>query len=143
MREINLITLHCSDSDIPEHDNVETIDRWHKQRGWKGIGYHWYIDKKGGLWSGRAESEVGAHAAGYNENSIGICLGGRNSFTEEQFERCASIVASMLDRYNLDIKDVVGHNELNPEKTCPNFPIENVIKRIYGPFRRRAERGED
>jgi hypothetical protein len=37
MRAIKQIIIHCSDS---EFGNVIQIDRWHRERGWKGIGYH-------------------------------------------------------------------------------------------------------
>lgn len=132
-RLINLITIHCSDSDIAEHDDINVIKRWHIARGWRTVGYHWFIDKKGGLYSGRAEHEVGAHAKGFNQNSIGICLSGSQDFRKIQYEIAAQLCLDIMDRYNLEIKDIVAHNELDKSKTCPNFPISEITSRIYGP----------
>ena len=96
-RLINLIVLHCSDSDHPHHDNVETIRKWHTERGFTGpdgvegteddIGYHFVITKDGTVHAGRPVEAVGAHVHGHNANSIGICLTGktRSQFTPAQF----------------------------------------------------------
>ena len=40
MAKLTNIIIHCSDSDFGD---AQTIDLWHKQRGWKGIGYHYVI----------------------------------------------------------------------------------------------------
>ena len=40
MREIKKIIIHCSDS---EFGDAALIDKWHKERGWTGIGYHYVI----------------------------------------------------------------------------------------------------
>ena len=41
-REIDRIFLHCSATNIPSHDDVEVIRRWHKNQGWSDIGYHFF-----------------------------------------------------------------------------------------------------
>lgn len=135
MRNINLIILHCSDSDIPSHDKISVIREWHLARGWKNVGYHYFIRKCGTIDTGRPEDEIGAHCKGFNKNSIGICLSGRSEFTEQQFLSAASLVLKLMDKYNLGLIDIVGHNEFS-KKTCPNFKIEEVTKRIYGPIRK-------
>ena len=83
MRDINSIIVHCSDSNIKSHDNIETIRKWHvDERGWSDIGYHYVITQDGVVHEGRPLSRRGAHARGHNVGSIGICLTGKSLFTK-------------------------------------------------------------
>lgn len=47
-------------------------------RGWSDIGYNFVVDRFGGVWEGRAGSldgpTIGAHAAGFNTNSVGVVV---------------------------------------------------------------------
>ena len=76
MRTINLIVIHCSatreDKDFTEYD----LDVCHRRRGFNGTGYHFYIRKNGDIKSTRPIEKVGAHAKGFNRESIGICYEG-------------------------------------------------------------------
>jgi len=128
MRVIDLIVVHCSDSDIPAHDNIETVREWHvKERGWRDIGYHYFISKDGILHPGRAEETAGAHVSGHNSRSIGICLSGRTGFTREQFESLEKLLKDICNRYALEKKDILAHNDLDPMKSCPNFDLHKLI----------------
>jgi len=136
MRNINRIVIHCSDS---EYGDATLIDRWHKARGWKGIGYHYVInnpyttsrmlndgtpafDRDGAVEHGRDIEEIGAHVHGYNKESIGICLIGKRVFTSRQFDALTDIVWGLLDLYPGSI--IQGHYELDPAKTCPNLDMD-------------------
>ena len=51
MRKINFVVVHCSATDNLKYDNIETIEKWHlEENGWAGIGYHFFINKKGGIY---------------------------------------------------------------------------------------------
>lgn len=138
-RLVNLIVLHCSDSDNPKHDNIETIRKWHTERGFKGpdgiedtqddIGYHFVITKDGKLHEGRSMESIGAHVKGHNENSIGICLTGqsKSQFTDKQFRTARKLIDSLFRHYGLNWKNVRLHNQLDPNKTCPNFKLSEVV----------------
>ena len=76
MRKIDLVVVHCTASRPDQHISVEMLDKMHKARGWKGIGYHYYITRDGQLHLGRREEEIDAHARHYNARSIGICYEG-------------------------------------------------------------------
>lgn len=124
MRKINKIIIHCSDSDHKIHDNIDCIRFWHKKKGWKDIGYHFVITKNGAIWTGRPLAEIGAHCHGYNNESIGICLTGKNSFSSEQFKSLRELCESLVSMFNCDI---IEHNKLSKYKTCPNFTYSEVI----------------
>ena len=55
------------------------IDRWHKARGWRMIGYHYGIRWNGTIEKGRTDTMQGAHTRGLNSRSLGICLSGHGS----------------------------------------------------------------
>lgn len=128
MRKINFIGLHCSASDVSSHDNAKTIDDWHKARGWSQIGYNFFIRNNGAIEIGRPIDLVPAHIGGFNKHSVGICLHGLNKFSDEQFRSCAKLCNMLMHVFNLDIKDIVLHNELDNKKTCPNFPKSKIIE---------------
>jgi N-acetylmuramoyl-L-alanine amidase len=138
-RTINLIVLHCSDSDNPAHDNVETIRKWHTERGFTGpdgipgteddIGYHFVITQNGQVHKGRDVEKIGAHCKDHNAHSIGICLTGshRESFSRAQFASLRKLIDSLLAEHRLDWKAVRLHNQLDSHKTCPNFTMADAV----------------
>lgn len=75
-RSISLIVIHCSATRVTQDFTFEQLEACHLARGFKSIGYHYYITKDGVVYPGRPESEVGAHARHYNAHSIGICYEG-------------------------------------------------------------------
>lgn len=124
MRDINMIIVHCSDSPPDRGDDAATIHRWHKERGWDGIGYHYVILEDGSVQSGRPEYWTGAHCKAYNFDSIGICLIGEDSFTLEQRAALRILCTDIIDRYPAIKHAVVGHCDLDGTKTCPNFNVK-------------------
>ena len=70
----DLIVIHHSASaDV----SAAEIHRWHRAKGWAGIGYHFVIRRDGSVERGRPQETIGAHAGeGVNSHSIGICLCG-------------------------------------------------------------------
>lgn len=119
MRELKKIIVHCSDSDKPEHDNIGEIRRWHLIRGWDDVGYHFFITKNGNIEKGRDVSIAGAHTKGHNHDSIGICLSGKKTFTNDQFISLGMLLQVLFFEYG-DMK-IYPHNAFNRLKTCPNF----------------------
>ncbi|KAA3989083.1 N-acetylmuramoyl-L-alanine amidase, partial [Bacteroides ovatus] len=72
-REIKLLVIHCSATRCNVSFTVEQLRQCHLQRGFKDIGYHFYITRNGELHHCRPVSEPGAHVRGFNRHSIGIC----------------------------------------------------------------------
>lgn len=106
----------------------EDIDKLHKNKGWKGIGYHYYIRKYGTIYKGREDEAEGSHVKGYNKKSIGVCLEGNfeeEYLTDEQIEALKKLSIYICLKYN--IKDILPHKELG-NTLCPgkNFPLEEI-----------------
>ena len=127
-RWVNRVFIHCSASDHAAHDNAKTMDRWHKQRGWRGIGYHFFIRKDGTLETGRPLSRNPAAQKGHNSGTIAICLHGlrKNKFTNEQFKTLKRLCIVIDDQYDSNIT-FHGHREVSA-KSCPVFDYKKVLK---------------
>ena len=104
MRKINEIIVHCAATPEGKHITVKDIDKWHRQRGFKQIGYHYVIYLDGSINVGRSEAQIGAHCTGHNSNSIGVCyIGGvakdgktpKDTRTPEQKESLSSLTKSL------------------------------------------------
>jgi len=136
MRNITHIIIHCSDSVFGD---AELIDSWHKENGWSSIGYHFVIlngfpkNSKdyhnyydGFIEYGRDICLKGAHAKGWNSNSIGICLIGISKFTENQMDTLIYKIKNLQAKYKIPKKNVIGHYEVDDSKTCPNLDMNKI-----------------
>lgn len=123
-----LVVIHCSDSPNHMEFTAADIHKWHQEKGWSGIGYHYVITRSGQPETGRPEYWTGAHVKGHNKDSIGICMIGRDKFTWRQFKTLFDELIPQLEkRYGeLNIK---GHYEFEKGKTCPNFSPLEAYKR--------------
>lgn len=146
-RRIDYIVIHCSATKEGHPFDAADIDRWHRARGWNGIGYHFVILLDGSVQIGRPVSEVGAHVAGFNKNSIGICyIGGldedwhpKDTRTDEQKKSLRELVRQLHGTFP-DAK-IVGHRDLSPDKNgdgiidpsewlkeCPCFNVKSEFR---------------
>jgi len=133
--KIDTLIIHCADTPNGKYFNALDIDYWHKKRGFHRnksfissknplgyIGYHFVIDIDGVCESGRRLDEMGAHARGRNETSLGICMIGRDKFTLSQWIALRSKIEALKN--SCEIKEIIGHNEINKYKTCPGFDVQ-------------------
>jgi hypothetical protein len=137
MRDIDYIVIHCA-ATMPSMDvPIERVRKWHLQRGWSDIGYHYYITRDGEIHKGRKLSTIGAHVRGYNKNSIGICYeGGINESGEPEDNRTPEQKKSLLKVVEI-LKFVFsgaiaqGHRDFpNVNKACPSFDAKFEYKDI-------------
>jgi len=126
MRAINKIIIHCSATKEGNNVTASTIDQWHKDRGWRGIGYHYVVALDGSIEYGRSIYETGAHVKNQNEGSIGVCyIGGLGSSMEQKDTRTPEQKESLLLLLKTLKKmhpeaTIHGHNEFSA-KACPCF----------------------
>lgn len=138
------IVVHCSDTPASMDIGAAEITRWHtdpppRGNGWRAIGYAAVIRRDGTLELGRdidgdgdVIEEIGAHAAGFNAESIGVCLvGGKGGpdFTPEQLKTLRWWIGEVESLPQTDIKDVCGHRDLpGVNKACPSFNVRHWLK---------------
>lgn len=125
-RAVTRVFLHCSASDNPKHDNIETIEEWHKARGFKGIGYHFYIDKVGRQFACRNIEVTPAAQEGHNTGTIAICCGGLKEFPLLQMDSLKKLCKQINAAYRGNIT-FHGHKEVAP-KDCPVFSYKTILQ---------------
>lgn len=126
--KIEAIIIHCSATPEGREFHATDIDRWHRQRGFRCIGYHYVVTLDGSVEKGRDESAPGAHCVqqGMNRRSIGVCyIGGvdkagkpKDTRTEAQKMNLLRLIDDLRRRYPL--AKVYGHRDFAP-KACPCF----------------------
>lgn len=117
---VRYLVVHCSDTPDDEPLTARDIHAMHLGFGWHGVGYHRVINRDGVVEHGRPDYWIGAHVYGHNEESVGVCLIGRNKFTDSQFQSLEEVLREWTSKYPK--AEVVGHCDFEyTEKTCPNF----------------------
>lgn len=136
MRKIDKIILHCSATRPNMDVGVKEIRDWHvRGNKWSDIGYHFVIRRNGKTETGRSLDKVGAHVAGHNTGSIGICLVGgvsqadytkaENNFTKAQWAELKRMLRMLKARFPK--ATIHGHNEF-AAKACPSFDVQKWLK---------------
>ena len=121
-KKISLLVVHCSDTHNSENLTAIDIHKMHLGFGWDGIGYHKIITRSGEIENGRPEYWIGAHVKGKNEFSLGVCLIGKDKFTNEQFISLERVLKKWKMKYPK--AKIVGHKDTgNTKKSCPNFDV--------------------
>lgn len=132
MRKIDKIIVHCSATPEGRNFSVADIDRWHRQRGFRCIGYHFVIYRDGSVHPGRPVEQMGAHCIGHNASSIGVCyIGGvaadgrtpKDTRTPQQRRALRELVRKLRGQF--PGTTVHGHYEF-AAKACPSFKISEL-----------------
>lgn len=129
-QKTELIVIHhtASKTDL----TVQEIHQLHlnQSENWKGIGYHYYINKKGIIYRGRPEKYSGSHALDYNSVSIGICLSGNFEEEDPNINQITSLIELL---HYLRIKypnaEILGHRDLNAT-ACPGKNLYSKLGSI-------------
>ena len=127
MKNVDKVIVHCTATPEGRHTTVEDVRRWHLDRGWSDIGYHFLIYLDGSVHAGRPVEKPGAHTRGHNKESIGIAyVGGidkvnfkaKDTRTEEQKDA----LVDMLEYFKIQHANAVihGHRDF-ANKACPSF----------------------
>ncbi len=125
-------------------------------RGWADIGYNWLVDRNGVLYKGRAwkseteENVQGAHAAGANRNTAGLCYIGNyevNIPAQTGLDMLENMLAFLSNKYEINplkksylnsvgsVKDNITGHGLSGSTTTTACPGKNIIS-ILGEIRK-------
>lgn len=135
-REITKIIVHCTATPEGRAVTRAEVDRWHRDRGFSCIGYHYLIGLDGRVEAGRPEERVGAHCVGHNTTSIGVCyVGGlardgktpKDTRTDAQRVALLTLLSDLRRRY--PAARIHGHCEF-AAKDCPCFNAKKEYEKL-------------
>ena len=135
---VKYIVIHCSATRSTRDYTAEQLLRDHKTRGFRTVGYHFYIRRDGSVTQHRKLLEVGAHCRPWNRCSIGICYeGGLNengvpADTRTYAQKCSLL--DLLRQLKTDYPNarISGHRQLSSSihKACPCFDAKSEYETI-------------
>ena len=142
MRKIDMIVIHCSATRADVPLSPRQLEEMHRQRGFDGCGYHYYVRRDGEICTMRPVDRPGAHAKGYNRHSIGVCYEGgldeqgRPADTRTELQKRSLRVLVRVLAMDFQTRRIVGHRDLSPDldgdgviepeewvKVCPCFEV--------------------
>jgi hypothetical protein len=110
-----------------EARHMRQIQRWHLDRGWATVGYHFVVSPSGRIFRGRPVDRLGAHVFGHNAGTVGICLMGN---FERERPTAAALVALEHVRTRLvpggAAVALLGHRDHRGHETsaCPGSNLK-------------------
>lgn len=141
----NIIVIHHAAS---RSCTAQDIHRWHLEKGWAGIAYHYFIRKDGSIYRGRQETWQGGGLLGSeNKGAIQICLEGcytdygmqtEKTVPAAQMAALVELCRDIMKRWNIvAIKRHADYPSAQADKKdCPGkyFPWAEFLQRIGGSF---------
>lgn len=136
-RRIKEIIVHCTATPEGRDVTVDEVRRWHRQRGFSDIGYHYLVYRDGTVHAGRDVDIAGAHCVGHNSMSIGVCyVGGMNrnntkpedTRTPAQRASLVRLLRALRELYP-DAK-IYGHRDF-AAKACPSFDARTEYSQSF------------
>ena len=115
MRKIDMIVIHCSATRADAPLSPRQLEEMHRQRGFDGCGYHYYVRRDGEICTMRPVDRPGAHAKGYNQHSIGVCYEGgldeqgRPADTRTELQKRSLRVLVRVLAMDFQTRRIVGH----------------------------------
>lgn len=134
-RPWKVIVLHHS---ATARGGAAAFDEMHKARGWDGVGYDFVVGNGTDTADGEIETTFrwrdqrdGAHAKGWNDLAIGICLVGNFDVTDPTPAQKASLVRlvrHLRRRFEVPPQRVVGHGAVG-DTACPGkrFSVREIV----------------
>jgi hypothetical protein len=141
------IVLHHS---ATEKGGARTFDKFHRQKGWDELGYHFVIGngtdtpdgyiEVGSRWN---KQKHGAHCKTpnnyFNEHGIGICLVGdftNSKPTRKQLASVENLTRFLVEQCSISPHRVTSHTAVKGKSTqCPgrHFPLSRLRHAISRP----------
>jgi hypothetical protein len=153
----SLVVLHhtfrphrpCGDRLSLERSDLRSVDRFHRDQQWGGIGYHFAGFQSGNIYQCRSVTRTGAHTVGQNSKSIGYVLfidGDAHPPTEAAMETFQEWLRGAVESDVLEPDFVVRPHSDFADKTCPGTRvtplIPEMVPTVNRPLLRVGDRGD-
>ena len=149
IENIHTAVIHTSATREGVYFDADDIDRMHRHRTppFAMIGYHKVLLLNGKMEEGRPYTRRGAHVAGNNTNTIGLCMIGgldkngkpKDTYTEAQWDKLFTYLTNIHTTLT-GLKRVLGHRDFSPDldgdgliephewiKECPCFDVREKL----------------
>lgn len=129
----DFIIVHHSATDR-DSTTFASIKNYHiNNNGWDNVGYHKVIEASGKIYDGMPEGNVGYHClhAGYNYNSLAVCLTGnfqKQTPTQEQLTSLEKVLSDWQAKYNIPKDRILGHRETGASTACPGNSLVTFLE---------------
>jgi N-acetyl-anhydromuramyl-L-alanine amidase AmpD len=135
---VRYIVVHCTATRPSQNYSVEALTRDHLKRGFRTVGYHFYIRRDGTLTQHRHLREVGAHCKPLNRCSIGVCYEGG---VDEDLHAADTRTAAQKAQLTALLKElkalfpqalIMSHRDMPGARPCdcPSFDATKEYKDI-------------
>lgn len=114
--------VDCGAGEEAEAAAVRSMDRYHREQGWGGIGYNWLGFQSGNVYEGRGWGRTGAHTVGRNSSSYGVCLvidGTEHAPTRALIESVEAVIRLGVDEGFISAAHVRKPHDAFQNKDCP------------------------
>lgn len=137
---IRAVTIHRTESsDDDPQPPAERLRAWeteHRAKYGLGPGYHFLIDRQGGIWEGVPLALKGAHTRAVNTGNVGIALFGTARFTLDQQANLLALLRWLADAHPAtlgreSLSWIRGHCEWPTASTdCPGPALMALVRAI-------------
>ena len=127
-RTVDKFFIHYTSSDIHCNNDelINIIRKWHIERGFNDIGYHFVINKDGSILTGRRLEVTPAAQKGHNTGSIAIALHYKDAYTQPQENSLIALTGVFNQLYNGQLK-FLGHKDV-ANTLCPgSIPYKELL----------------
>lgn len=112
--------------------SAASVHKSHQNRGWAGIGYHFYITRNGEIYRGRPIDKMGAHITNHNYDSVGVCFEGNYHQSGAEMPRAQLLSGREVIAYLKGLYPnarLARHRDLGAT-ACPGdyFPFDELTK---------------
>lgn len=122
--------LDCGETKGSEALSMRSMDRYHAEQGWGGIGYNFLGFQSGNLYEGRGWGRTGAHTVGQNSASIGICLvidGGKVAPSAALIEAIEQLISTGVRLGHISPRYRRAPHDEFQQKECPGKLVKSSI----------------
>jgi len=137
-----IVLHHSADPDDPWVD-VEDFEAWHRERGWRDVGYHWAVEllsfpertPRYHALMGRPMTMIGSHCPGLNATHLGVVLAGNFELAPppaEQIHVAAELCSGLCRLGDFSPLEITVHGA-HRETACPGhfFPLDEIVQLTY------------
>ena len=159
VKDIKYLIIHQTDSEDKGKFHVYDTARYHvDNRGWAGIGYHYFIIKDGSIFQTQPDYIISNHASSYNATSLGIVITGDHRLPtskdytcgdnegmlgKTQYKSLVWTLAKLQTKYNIPFENILAHGQTGSSKSCPNLNMEqlkeDVKKKNYSSIFKKSQ----